>query len=61
MKIKELVAAAHAAAKLPPAEASLMREVATRLDVTFAALTESMDQRMSLDAEINHLRQESVQ
>jgi hypothetical protein len=24
-------------------------------------LTESMDQRMSLDAEINHLRQESVQ
>jgi hypothetical protein len=47
--------------KLPPAEASLMREVATRLDVTFAALTESMDQRMSLDAEINHLRQESVQ
>ena len=45
MKIKELVAAAHAAAgKLPPAEASLMREVATRLD-----------------AEINHLRQESVQ
>ena len=62
MKIKELVATAHAAAgKLPPAEASLMREVATRLDVTFAALTESMDQRMSLDAEINHLRQESVQ
>ncbi|QKX44276.1 hypothetical protein HPE42_20945 [Escherichia coli] len=59
---KELVAAAHAAAvKLPPAEASLMREVATRPDVTFAALTESMDQRMSLDAEINHLRQESVQ
>ena len=57
-----VVAAAHAAAgKLPPAEASLMREVATRLDVTFAALTESMDQRMSLDAEINHLRQESVQ
>ena len=46
---------------MPPAEASLMREVATRLDVTFAALTESMDQRMSLDAEINHLRQESVQ
>ena len=58
MKIKELVAAAHAAAG---EEASLMREVATRLDVTFAALTESMDQRMSLDAEINHLRQESVQ
>jgi hypothetical protein len=39
----------------------LMREVATRLDVTFAALTESMDQRMSLDAEINHLRQEAAQ
>ncbi|MHA1023828.1 hypothetical protein [Enterobacter ludwigii] len=62
MKIKGLVAAAHAAAgKLPPADAALIREVATRLDVTFAALTESVDQRMSLDAEINHLRQESVQ
>ncbi|MDU7451333.1 hypothetical protein [Enterobacter sp.] len=62
MKIKELVAAALAAAgKLPPADAALMREVATRLDVTLAALTESMDQRMSLDAEINHLRQEKVE
>ena len=62
MKIEELVAAAHAAAgKLPPADAALMREVATRLDVTFAALTESMDQRMSLDAEINHLSQEKVE
>lgn len=62
MKINELVAAAHAAAgKLPSAEASLMREVATSLDVTFAALTESMDQRMSLVAKINHLRQESIQ
>lgn len=62
MKVKELVAAAHATAgKLPPAEASLMREVASRLDVTFAALTESMDLRMSLDAEINRLRQEKVE
>jgi len=49
MKIKELVAAAHAAAgELPPAEASLMREGATRLDVQFAALSESMDQRIRL-------------
>ncbi|EKS6326564.1 TPA: hypothetical protein ACJJYF_001002 [Enterobacter cloacae] len=60
MKIKELVAAAYACLpELPPEKAQLIRELATRLDVTFAALTESLDQRMSLDAEINQLRQEA--
>jgi len=49
MKVKDLVAAAHAAApELPPAAAQLMREVATRLDVTFIALSEAMEQRVAL-------------
>lgn len=39
LKIKELVAAGHAKSpSLPPAVAELMRELATRLDITFAAL-----------------------
>ncbi|WP_414658447.1 hypothetical protein [Escherichia coli] len=43
MKVKELVAEAFASvAELPPKHASLMREVATRLEATFAALTESL-------------------
>ncbi|CAM8573610.1 Prophage protein [Klebsiella pneumoniae] len=45
MKVKELVAAAYAAAPdLPPEKAELMRNIASRLDVTFIALTEAMDQ-----------------
>ena len=37
MKVKELVAEAFASvAELPPKHASLMREVATRLEATFA-------------------------
>ena len=41
MKVKELVAEAFASvAELPPKHALLMREVATRLDATFAALKE---------------------
>ncbi|EMX5041373.1 hypothetical protein AAG784_004072 [Escherichia coli] len=45
MKVKELVAEAFASvAELPPKYASLMREVATRLEATFAALTESLAQ-----------------
>ncbi|WP_449576939.1 hypothetical protein [Lelliottia nimipressuralis] len=57
MKVKELVAAAHAVAtELPPASAQLMREVATRLDVTFVALSEAMDQRVALMAENEILR-----
>lgn len=60
LKVKELVTAAHDAAPgLPPATASLMREMATRLDVTFTALTELMDQRVALMAEIECLRGDS--
>ncbi|KXA01075.1 hypothetical protein HMPREF0208_02849 [Citrobacter koseri] len=43
MRVKELVAEAFASvAELPPKHAALMREVATRLEATFAALTESL-------------------
>ncbi|HGI8195753.1 TPA: hypothetical protein ACJT77_005156 [Citrobacter freundii] len=46
MKVKELVAEAFASVdELPPKHAQLMREVATRLEVTFAALTESLAQQ----------------
>ncbi|HBP8874110.1 TPA: hypothetical protein L6676_000343 [Escherichia coli] len=52
MKVKELVAQAHASVReLPPAQGELMREVATRLDVTFAALTEALDQLVTARAE----------
>ncbi|WNS38286.1 hypothetical protein MX657_01590 [Enterobacter chuandaensis] len=62
MKVKELVTAAHiAASDLPPAEAQLMREVATRLDVTFVALSEALDQRVTLMAENEILRGEKSQ
>lgn len=45
MKVKELVAEAFASVdELPPKHAPLMREIATRLEVTFAALKESMAQ-----------------
>lgn len=45
MKVKELVAEAFASvAELPQKHAPLMREVATRLDATFAALKESLVQ-----------------
>lgn len=53
MKVKELVAAANAAAPdLPPAAAKLMRDIASRLDVTFVVLTEAMDQNTALAAVI---------
>ncbi|HBR3350450.1 MULTISPECIES: hypothetical protein [Klebsiella] len=56
VKVKELVAAAYAAAPgLPPAEAQLMQDIASRLDVTFVALTEAMDQNTALSAEIEKL------
>lgn len=49
LKVNELVAAAYVAApNLPPAEAELMRCLAARLDVTFTALKEAMDQRSKL-------------
>lgn len=57
LKIKELVSAAHAAvAELPPTQAKLMREMATRLDVTYAALTESIERQTFLAAEIELIR-----
>lgn len=53
LKVKDLVAAANAAAPdLPPAAAKLMRNIASRLDVTFVALTEAMDQNTALAAVI---------
>lgn len=60
VKVKDLVAAAYAASQsLPPAEAKLMRDVATRLDVTYVALTESMDINTALSADIAKLREVS--
>lgn len=60
VKVKDLVAAAYAASRgLPPAEAKLMRDVATRLDVTYVALTESMDINTALSADIAKLREVS--
>ena len=57
MKVKELVSAAYAAAvDQPPAEANLLRALAARLDVTFIALTESIDRQMTLTAELESLR-----
>ncbi|MEQ4931975.1 hypothetical protein ABN147_10770 [Klebsiella oxytoca] len=51
VKVKELVAAAYAAApELPAAAAQLMQDLASRLDVTFVALTEAMDQNTALSA-----------
>ncbi|HBX4649382.1 TPA: hypothetical protein MH287_23440 [Klebsiella pneumoniae] len=51
VKVKELVAAAYAAAPgLPPAAAQLLQDIASRLDVTFVALTEAMDQNTALSA-----------
>lgn len=38
------------------AEASLMRAIASRLDVTFVALTEALDQNKALKAELEPLR-----
>lgn len=59
LKVKELVSVAHAAAaELPPEAALLMKEVAKRLDVTFVALSEAMDHRISLMAENEALRQQ---
>ena len=60
VKVKELVAAAYAAAPgLPPAEAQLMQDIASRLDVTFVALTEAMDQNTAMAAMIANLSEEN--
>lgn len=61
LKVKNLVAATYASVPtLPPAEAKLMREVATRLSVTFAALTESLEQQKALCKERDLLNQQVV-
>lgn len=54
LKVKELVAKAHASiGVLPPAQRQVMLEVITRLDTVFAALTESMEQRAALATEVS--------
>ncbi|EIX9038500.1 hypothetical protein MLE05_005102 [Klebsiella oxytoca] len=53
VKVKELVAAAYAAA------AQLMQDIASRLDVTFVALTEAMDQNTAMAAMIANLSEEN--
>lgn len=60
VKVKELVSAAYAAAPdLPPAAAQLMQDIASRLDVTFVALTEAMDQNTAMAAMIANLSEEN--
>lgn len=60
VKVKELVAAAYAAAPdLPAAAAQLMQDLASRLDVTFVALTEAMDQNTAMAAMIANLSEEN--
>lgn len=56
VKVKELVAAAP---DLPPAAAQLMQDIASRLDVTFVALTEAMDQNTAMAAMIANLSEEN--
>lgn len=56
MTVKELVAAAYSAApSLPPAEAKLMQDVASRLDVTYAILAITLHQNNEMAAEIEKL------
>ena len=60
VKVKELVVAAYATAHdLPPAAAQLMQDIASRLDVTFVALTEAMDQNTAMAAMIANLSEEN--
>lgn len=61
VKVKELVAAAYATAPdlPPPAAAQLMQDIASRLDVTFVALTEAMDQNTAMAAMIANLSEEN--
>ncbi|QXC99354.1 hypothetical protein [Klebsiella sp. PL-2018] len=56
MTVKELVAAAHSVApSLPPAKAKLMREMASRLDVTHVALAEALSQNTEMATQIENL------
>lgn len=57
---KELVAEAHQAARsLSPDSAKLVTELATRLDVTRAALCESLSERERITAEGEQLKDEN--
>lgn len=52
LKVKELVAKAHATVgDLPPAQRQIMTEVITRLDTVYVALTESIELRAAVVAE----------
>jgi len=58
---RQLVAEAHQAARsLPPESAKLVTEMATRLDVTRAALCESLSERDRLAAEVRRSAGEVV-
>ncbi|MEQ6280956.1 hypothetical protein [Kluyvera huaxiensis] len=61
LKVKELVAKAHATVgDLPPAQRQVMTEVITRLDTVFAALTESIELRAAVVAENTHARERHI-
>ena len=52
LKVKELIAKAHATVgDLPPAQRQIMTEVITRLDTVYVALTESIELRAAVVAE----------
>ncbi|KNC10370.1 hypothetical protein AC791_15560 [Klebsiella sp. RIT-PI-d] len=52
MTVKELIARAYKVARLlEEADAALLREMATRLDVTYVALSEAMERSRQLESE----------
>ncbi|WP_194206134.1 hypothetical protein [Superficieibacter sp. 1612_C1] len=52
LTVKELIARAYEVARvLKDADAALLREVATRLDVTYVALSEAMERNHQLESE----------
>lgn len=52
LTVKELIARAYEVARvLKDADAALLREVATRLDVTYVALSETMERSRELESE----------
>jgi len=52
LTVKELIARAYEVARvLKDADAALLREIATRLDVTYVALSEAMERTRQLESE----------
>lgn len=52
LTVKELIARAYEVARvLKDADAALLREMATRLDVTYVALSEAMERSRELESE----------